>query len=65
MGNPLAGTSGSTFGMQFLTFQSCKADADVWMRAIKSDGSEYWEYILLYCDDVLVISENGEATLRN
>jgi len=51
--------------MQFLTFQSCKADADVWMRAIKSDGSEYWEYILLYCDDVLVISENGEATLRN
>ena len=52
--------------MQFLNFQSCKADSDVWMRcAIKSDGGEYWEYVLLYCDDVLVISDNGEATLRN
>ena len=52
--------------MQFLNFQSCKADADVWMRcAVNSDGGEYWEYVLLYCDDVLVISEHGEATLRN
>ena len=52
--------------MQFLTFPSWKADTDVWMRrAIKADGSEYWDYVLLYCDDVLVISENDEATLRN
>ena len=52
--------------MQFLNFQSCKADPNVWMWcAVKSDGGEYWEYVLLYCDDVLVISEHGEATLRN
>ncbi len=52
--------------MQFLTFQSCKADADVWVRcAIKFDGSEYWEYALLYCDDVRVIIENDEPMLRN
>ena len=24
----------------------------------------YWEYVLLYCDDVLVIGKNGEKTLR-
>ena len=51
--------------MDFLGFKSCKADPDVWMRAaLKSDGSEYWEYVLLYCDDALVISENGEKLLR-
>jgi hypothetical protein len=52
--------------MEFLGFISCKADPDVWMRpAVKADGSEYWEYVLLYCDDALVISENGEKVLRN
>ena len=51
--------------MEFLGFKSCVADPDVWMRpAVKSDGSEYWEYVLLYCDDALVISEHGEKILR-
>lgn len=51
--------------MEFLGFSSCKADPDVWMRAaVKSDGQEYWEYVLLYCDDCLVISEKGEDILR-
>jgi hypothetical protein len=51
--------------MQFLGFVSCKADPDIWMRtATKSDGSEYWEYVLLYVDDALVVSENGEKFLR-
>ena len=49
-----------------LDFDSCKADPDVWMRkTIKSDGgSRYWEYVLLYTDDALVVSENGERVLR-
>ena len=33
--------------------------------ATKSDGSKYWEYVLLYCDDVLIIGENGGNTLWN
>ena len=34
-----------------------KADPDVWMRpAIKSYGMEYYEYALVYFDNVLVIS---------
>ena len=52
--------------MRHLGFTSCLADPDVWMRpAIKSDGTEYYEYVLLYTDDTLVISENAEAILRN
>ena len=52
--------------MCHLEFISCPADPDVWMRpAQHSDGSEYYEYILLYTDDALVISENAESLLRN
>ena len=40
--------------MEHLRFASCKADPDVWMReAVTPDGSEYWEYVLLYVDDAL------------
>ena len=52
--------------MEFLNFKSCLADPDVWMRpAIKSDGNTYYEYILLYVDDTLVVSENAESILCN
>ena len=52
--------------MEFLKFKSCKADPDLWMRPkVKSNGEEYYEYVLLYCDDTLVISEDGETVLRN
>jgi hypothetical protein len=51
--------------MRFLNFASCPADPDVWMRpAQRADGSEYYEYILLYIDDALVVSDNGESVLR-
>ena len=32
---------------------------------IKSDGNTYYEYILLYVDDALVVSENAESILCN
>ena len=52
--------------MEFLNFKSSLADPDVWMTlAIKSDGNTYYEYILLYVDDALVVSENAESILRN
>ena len=38
----------------------------VWFRpAIKADGSEYYEYVLLYVDDALCISDNGMCILRD
>ena len=52
--------------MSHINFKSCLADPDVWMRkAIKSDGTEYYEYVLLYVDDALCISVNGESVLRD
>jgi len=38
-------------------FTPCEADPDVWMRlAQKPDGTLYYEYVLCYVDDVLIIS---------
>ena len=52
--------------MRHLDFTSCLADPDVWMwPAKKSDGSLYYEYILLHIYDALVVGENTETTLRN
>ena len=33
--------------------------------AIKSDGSKCYDYVLLYVDDALVVSEKAEFILRN
>ncbi len=49
-----------------LGFTSSRADPDVWFKLSKrSTGEEYYEYVLLYVDNVLVISEQAEAVLRN
>ena len=42
--------------MKHLQFTSYLADPDLWMRkSIDLQGKEYYEYILLYTDDALVI----------
>ena len=47
-------------------YRSSKADNDVWMRpAVKDNGFKYWEYILCYVDDILVLSHNPMQTMRN
>ena len=52
--------------MNFLGFKLSQGDPEVWMReAVKADGTQYWEYFLLYVDDYLVIYENGEKDIRN
>ena len=48
-----------------LGFKSCRADPDVWMRKVtRADNTQVWEYVLLYVDDCLVISDRGESILR-
>eukprot|EP00978_Attheya_sp_CCMP212_P005090 scaffold11251_cov50-Attheya_sp.AAC.1 len=51
--------------MDNLGFKLCSADQDVWMCAATrpNDGFEYMEYVLLYVDDVLVVSHDGMAIL--
>ena len=48
-----------------LEFTPCRADQDVWMRkAIKSNGEKYWEYVFIYTDDVLAMSEDPGSILQ-
>jgi hypothetical protein len=45
-------------------FKSCLADPDVWMKPnCKTDGTKYWEYILCYVDDVLVVSHDPQKIM--
>jgi hypothetical protein len=42
--------------MTSMKFAACSADPDVWMRkGIKPDGIHYWQFVLLYTDDILAI----------
>ena len=46
-------------------FVSSHADPDVWLRAaVTRDNFEYYEYILTYVDDLLVISENAMDIMK-
>ena len=45
-------------------FRPSIADADVWMRMnVKPDGEEYYEYILVYVDDLMAISHEAQKCL--
>ena len=45
-------------------FKSSLADPDVWLRAcVKSDGEEYYEYMLVYVDDLMCISHKALETM--
>ena len=44
--------------MEALSYLPCRSDPDVWMhKAREFDGTEYYEYMILYVDDCLAISE--------
>ena len=52
--------------MKHINFTSCLADPDVWMRpALSSNNTNHYDYVLLYTDDTLAISENPENVIRN
>lgn len=51
--------------MEEMGYTSCKADPEVWFRAsVKEDGTDYYQYVLLYTDDILAIMEKPEAFIR-
>ena len=63
-------SSGSAFRnhlascMEALNYIPCRSDPNVWMRkARKSIGTEYYEYILLYVDNCLDISETPKEAV--
>ncbi len=63
-------TSGAAWRAHFVDtlhsmgFISSLADPDVWYIAdCKPNGFEHYTYILVYVDDILVISHQSEATM--
>jgi hypothetical protein len=47
-----------------MNFTPSLADPDVWMRpSAKPNGEEYYEYILVYVDDILVISHDPNQAM--
>ena len=53
--------------MDHLGFEFSKDDPDVWMRCSTRGDEEtlYCEYVLLYVDDCLVISDWAEYVIRS
>lgn len=50
--------------MSTMGFEHCESDHDVWNKAaVTDDGTEYYEYILLYVDDCLVVSHRAHNIL--
>ena len=44
-----------------LKFKSTLADPDVWIKLMKKqNGEEYYAYILIYVDDMLIIAEDPQ-----
>jgi hypothetical protein len=51
--------------MTDMGYTRCKADHDVWMRpAIKPNGFEYYEYVLIFVDDILHLSHDTKPTMK-
>ena len=50
--------------LEGLRFVPTKADPDVYRRPqTKPDGTKYYEYILVYVDDILCISHNTKPPM--
>ena len=48
-----------------LGFKPSRADSDCWMRpATKPNGFEYYEYMLVYVDDILVASHDPKLIIE-
>ena len=46
-------------------YKPTKGDPDVWIRpAVKADGFEYYEMVLVYVDDIFAISDSPTKTLE-
>ena len=46
-------------------YRSSLADPDVWIRpAVKPNGTEYYEMLLCYVDDLLCVSDNPQETME-
>ena len=46
------------------SYESCKADPDIWMKPkTKPNSEKYWKYVLVYVDDILVMSHQPKVVM--
>ena len=51
--------------MMDMKYTRCKPDHDVWYRpAINPNGFDYYEYVLIFVDNILNISHDTEVTME-
>ena len=51
--------------LRALGFTPSKADPDMWLRRqTRKDNTEYYEYIVVYVDDALIVSHNPQAIIK-
>ena len=51
--------------MMDMKYTRCKADHDVWYRpAVKPNGVEYYEYVLIFVDVIINISHDTNTTME-
>jgi hypothetical protein len=47
-----------------LQYRSSLADPDVWLQpTVKQNGDLYYEYVVVYVDDILVVAEKPKQTM--
>jgi hypothetical protein len=47
-------------------YRSCLADPDIWLReAVRDDNTRFYEYLAIYVDDTLCISQHPERTMES
>ena len=52
--------------MDKMGFESCKADPDIcFCSAMKNNSTDYYQYVLLYTDNILAIMQNPEDFIRH
>ena len=52
--------------MDKMGFESCKANPDIWFRSdMKDKGTDYYQYVLLYTDDIMAIMQKPEDFIRH
>ena len=51
--------------MMYMKYTRCKSDHDVWyLPVVKPNGFEYYEYVLIFVDDILNISHDTKSTME-
>ena len=51
--------------LEEMVFKSSIIDPDLWIRpSTKADGEQYYEFILMYVDDILAISQDAVSEIR-